>query len=69
MARKPKEVRGIKFRPDRGTWEAQYKADGSTRSEELPGRECGGRSGWRRPKGYAIKRVPLPYLPAQRNRS
>jgi hypothetical protein len=29
MARKPKEVRGIKFRPDRGTWEAQYKADGS----------------------------------------
>ncbi len=29
MARKPKEVRGIKFRPDRGTWEAQYKAGGS----------------------------------------
>jgi hypothetical protein len=29
MARKPKEIRGIKFRPDRGTWEAQYKADGS----------------------------------------
>jgi integrase len=29
MARKRKEVRGIKFRPDRGTWEAQYKADES----------------------------------------
>ena len=28
MARRPKEVRGIKFRPDRGTWEAQYKAGG-----------------------------------------
>jgi hypothetical protein len=28
-SRKPKEVRGIKFRPDRGTWEAQYKAGGS----------------------------------------
>ncbi len=29
MARRPREVRGIKFRPDRGTWEAQYKANGS----------------------------------------
>jgi hypothetical protein len=29
MARKPKDIRGIKFRPDRGTWEAQYKAGGS----------------------------------------
>lgn len=29
MARRPKEVRGIKIRPDRGAWEAQYKAGGS----------------------------------------
>ena len=26
MARQPRQIRGIKFRPDRGTWEAQYKA-------------------------------------------
>jgi hypothetical protein len=29
MARKPKEVRGIKFRPEWGTWEAQYNIGGS----------------------------------------
>jgi hypothetical protein len=25
MARRPKDVRGIKFRPDRGTWEGVRK--------------------------------------------
>ena len=39
MARKPKEVRGIKFRPDRGTWEAQYKADGSRVRKNFTDRE------------------------------
>src|ERR1700734_4046418 len=29
MARRPKEIRGIKFRAERGTWEAQYRASGS----------------------------------------
>jgi hypothetical protein len=36
MARKPKEVRGIKFRPERGTWEAQYKAGGSRVRKNFP---------------------------------
>jgi len=40
MARKPKEVRGIKFRPDRGTWEAQYKADGSRVRKNFPDHEA-----------------------------
>lgn len=39
MARKPKVVRGIKFRPDRGTWEAQYKAAGSRVRKNFLGRE------------------------------
>lgn len=29
MARRPKDVRGVNYRPDRGTWEAQYKAGNS----------------------------------------
>jgi len=29
LARKLKDIRGIKFRSDRGTWEAQYKAGGN----------------------------------------
>jgi integrase len=39
MARRPKAVRGIKFRPDRGTWEAQYKADGSRVRKNFTDRE------------------------------
>ena len=39
MARKPREVRGIKFRTDRGTWEAQYKADGNRVRKNFPSRD------------------------------
>ncbi len=40
MARKPKDIRGIKFRPNRGTWEAQYKAGQSRVRKNFPSRDA-----------------------------
>ena len=39
MARRPKDIRGVKYRPDRGTWEAQYKAGDTRVRKNFPDRE------------------------------
>lgn len=39
MARRPKHIRGVKYRPDRGTWEAQYKAGASRVRKNFSDRE------------------------------
>jgi hypothetical protein len=39
MARRPKDALGLMFRPDRATWEAQYKTDGSRVRKNFTDRE------------------------------